>query len=130
MIEIRRIDHGPFAFSLTTDASELGWGAVFETLGEEGVQLSTGGQWNLEEKREHINVLELKAALLGIRTFCTECDSTHVKVHMDNTTAIAYINHMGGVTFAPGGVMRLLKNFGNSADYIICGLQRHTYRVT
>ena len=95
MIEIRRIDHGPFAFSLTTDASELGWGAIFETLGEEGVQLSTGGQWNLEEKREHINVLQLKAALLGIRTFCTECDSTHVKVHMDNTTAIAYINHMG-----------------------------------
>ena len=61
MSEIRHIDHGPFKYSLTTDASLEGWGAVFESLPVNGDQQSSGGRWTIEEKLDHINVLELKS---------------------------------------------------------------------
>ena len=79
----------PFDFILYTDASELGWGAF-----SHGV--STGGRWTNEEQQLHINALELKAIYLALRSFCTE-DYQHVKILTDNTTALAYVKHMGGV---------------------------------
>ena len=48
--------------TLSTDASLLGWGASFENE-------STGGQFNLEESKLNINILELKAVLLGLQFF-------------------------------------------------------------
>ena len=48
--------------SLSTGASLLGWGALFENE-------STGGQFNLEECKLHINILELNAVLLGLQSF-------------------------------------------------------------
>ena len=96
MSEIRHVDHGPFVYSLTTDASEEGWGAVFESLPVNGDQQSSGGRWTIEEKLDHINVLELKAGLLGLQTFCANVYSCHVKLNMDNTTSICYVNNFGG----------------------------------
>ena len=81
---------------LTTDASELGWRAVCESNAEAGEQQSTGGRWNLDEQREHVNVLQLKAGWLGIQTFCSNIESYHVKISMANTSSVAYINHFGG----------------------------------
>ena len=57
---------------------------------------STGGRWSTVEQQQHINVLELRAALFGLKAFCPEMHNTNVKLELDNTTAIAYINHMGG----------------------------------
>ena len=54
-------------FILNTDASQQGWGAVFDTLPSEGAQQSAEGRWTLEEKLEHINGLELKANFLGLQ---------------------------------------------------------------
>lgn len=48
--------------TLTTDASNKGWGAVYEDE-------STGGVWTSEEKAHHINYLELLAVYLGMQTF-------------------------------------------------------------
>lgn len=45
--------------TLTTDASNEGWGAVY------GNQ-STGGLWSSHEKCHHINYLELIAVFLGL----------------------------------------------------------------
>ena len=39
---------------------------------------STGGRWSIEEKQEHINVLELKAGLLGIKAFQLKLSNVHV----------------------------------------------------
>lgn len=50
---------------LTTDASGSGWGAVF---GEN----KTNGRWDQEEREEHINILELKAVLFGLKSFCRD----------------------------------------------------------
>ena len=93
--ELRHIEHGKMLFTLTTDASTEGWGAVFESI-LEGDPQSTGGRWTLEEKKAHINKLELKAGMLGLQTFCSGIYNVHVKIYLDNTTAVAYINHMGG----------------------------------
>ncbi|PFX17356.1 hypothetical protein AWC38_SpisGene18321 [Stylophora pistillata] len=82
------IRHGNPDLSLTTDASKLGWGAV---CGE----TSTGGFWSLEEQRYHINFLELKAVLLGLKSLCGAFSEKHILVQTDNTTAVAYINAMG-----------------------------------
>ena len=42
-----------------TDASNEGWGAVCEGV-------SGGGHWSEEEMEDHIDVLELRAALFGV----------------------------------------------------------------
>ena len=76
-------------YEMCTDASLSGWGAVFQGI-------SAGGQWLPAEADQHINCLELAAVFLGLQTFCTQLRHTHVCLHIDNTTAVTYINNMGG----------------------------------
>ena len=92
----RNIDHGNWKFTLSTDASGFGWGAVLETSNTESRKQSTGGRWNEYEKLDHINVLEMKAGLFGLRSFSEALSNTHVKLNMDSTTAVAYVRNMGG----------------------------------
>ena len=75
---------------LTTDASTAGWGAHPST------SEFTQGFWSPEEQLLHINVLELKAVLMGLVTLCHQYQNSHILIHIDNTTAVSYINHMGG----------------------------------
>ena len=74
---------------LTTDASLLGWGAVMRDK-------SVGGRWSEIEKEEHINVLEMKAILLGLKSFFKDIKNVDILVKSDNTSAVAYVNKMGG----------------------------------
>ena len=74
---------------ICTDASGEGWGAH---RGE----VTAVGRWTLNEKQSHINVLELKAVLFGLQSLY-DSEKVHVQVYSDNTTAMAYIKHMGGV---------------------------------
>ena len=77
-------------FQIETDASEMGWGA------RRGNK-SAGGRWSFEESEYHINVLELKAVHLGLKTFCKKSKGPKViKVLCDNMTAVAYLKHKGG----------------------------------
>ena len=92
--ERRNIEHGKITYILTTDASEDGWGAVFADLTDD--KQCTGGRWSPDEGNNHINVLELKAVFLGLKSFCANLSAVHIKILVDNTTAVAYINHMGG----------------------------------
>ena len=75
---------------LTTDASLLGWGAVLNGM-------KTGGHWSAEEQGFHINYLEMKAVLLGLKSLCPNAHDTHICVQSDNTTTVTYINAMGGI---------------------------------
>ena len=72
-----------------TDASNEGWGAHLD-------QRSTKGLWSDQEKRLHINVLELKAVSLALRNFKDQCQNQTVLVAMDNSTVVACINKEGG----------------------------------
>jgi len=46
--------------------------------------------WSLAN---HINYLELLASSLGLKDFCSSHRDMHISLMMDNTTAVAVINH-------------------------------------
>ena len=75
-----------------SDASTMGWGAW------DG-RTSTNGRWLSHEKDLHINALEMKAMMFAIKSFCKD-DRKHIRIMCDNTTAITYINKMGGTKAA------------------------------
>ena len=77
------------SIQLFTDASNEGWGDHLD-------QNSTKGLWSDQEKREHINVLELKAVSLALRSFKDQCQNQTVLVATHNSTVVAYINKQGG----------------------------------
>ena len=77
------------SIQLFTDASSKGWGAHLD-------QSSTKGLWSDQEKRLHINVLELKAVSLALQSLKDQCQNQTVLVATDNTTVVAYINKQGG----------------------------------
>ena len=52
--------------------------------------------WGAQERAEHINLLELKAAFLALQTFASNRSGLHILLLIDNMMAIAYINHKGG----------------------------------
>ncbi|XP_062576222.1 uncharacterized protein LOC134238115 [Saccostrea cucullata] len=88
---VRRILHEPYDLTITSDASHLGWGAVMN-------ELKSGGRWTTDESENHINYLELLACFFGLKCFCSDVTNKNVKLFMDNTTAISYINNMGGIS--------------------------------
>ena len=74
---------------ITTDASMTGWRAVCESQ-------RTNGRWSDSERAQHINVLELKAAFLALKSFLKNQSHKVVCLRMDNTTAVAHVNNKGG----------------------------------
>ena len=52
--------------------------------------------WSTREQVLHINVLELKAALLGTTALTKKLRDCHIQLQIDNQTAVTYINNMGG----------------------------------
>ena len=79
--------------TLTTDACTSGWGAVYGAH-------KTGGLWNVEEQAFHINYLELKAVLLGLKSLLGHVHGKHIRIQSDNTTTVAYVNNMGSIKSA------------------------------
>ena len=76
-------------FTIESDASTLGWGAALD-------EDRAGGRWSTEEAAYHINYLELLGAFLALQSFCANMQNKHVRLRIDNVTAVAHINHMGG----------------------------------
>lgn len=89
----RVISRGKPAYVLYSDASFDGWGACL-------AEKRTGGRWTTEEmmiENVSINYLEMLAAFLALKSFEKIVTGQYITLKIDNTTAIAYINHMGGV---------------------------------
>ena len=88
----RAIDKGSYDMTLSSDAPGLGWDI------SDG---KTVGRWNNTKTtcaaENEINYLEMSAAFMGLRAYCADRSNIHVKLNFDNTTAIAYINQMGGM---------------------------------
>ena len=78
----------PIDMVLYSDASMTGWGAA---LGEQ----STGGNWCQQETELHIKVLEMKAAYFALKSFVSKLTGKHVKLMLDNSTAVFVITNMG-----------------------------------
>ena len=54
------------------------------------------GPWAPQERSHHINYLELLAAFLALKTFATNTHNKAILLLLDNVTAIAFLNRMGG----------------------------------
>lgn len=89
---VNPIRQDDYSLEIFSDASKKGWGVA---CGEE----TANGQWSAVESSKHINYLELLAAFLGLQTFAKELKDCQILMRIDNTTAISYINRMGGVRF-------------------------------
>ncbi|KAL4711233.1 hypothetical protein ACJJTC_019074 [Scirpophaga incertulas] len=76
-------------FWSAVDASGTGWGAFSNGKAARGF-------WTKDDLDNHINYLELLAAYLGLKCFAKNISSCQILLRIDNTTAIAYINKMGG----------------------------------
>ena len=68
----------------------LGWGAIYG-------EVSSGGHRNLIEKALHVNVLESEVILFGHEGFFKNIHDIHIQISSGNSTAVAYINNLGGV---------------------------------
>ena len=86
------IRHSPVDVTLYSDASLEGWGAVMNDISTGG---GGGGGWSVTEAHSHINCPELLAVLFALKCFYTLLSGKHVKLMIDNTTAVAVINNMG-----------------------------------
>jgi hypothetical protein len=72
---------------LTTDASLEGWGALW-------TDHEVHGAWENDDRR--IDELELRAVLQALETLPIVCPGQRILLRCDNTTAVAYVNNMGG----------------------------------
>ena len=79
----------PPLLTLTTDASNLGWGASLPPH-------HLLGLWSPQDSKLHINMLELKAVFLAHQGFVDQVSRHSVLVKSDNSTVVSYINHQGG----------------------------------
>jgi hypothetical protein len=79
------------SITLFSDSSQTGWGGVNVTT-----DTNTQGFWSEQERNEHINVLELTAAKFTIKSLAVTERNSHIRIYMDNTVAISYINKFGG----------------------------------
>ena len=108
----------PIDTTICTDASLDGWVAVCE-------KSETGGMWTKQEKALHINALERLGANLGLFSFFRDNkDIKHIRVMMDNNTAVAYINNMGEL--GPICVMIFLSTYGSGQQNDKYGFQQPT----
>lgn len=81
-----------YCLEIFTDASTTGWGAACSSE-------KTGGHWTATERTNHINYLELLAVYFGLRSFAENKRNCNILLRVDNTTAISYVNRMGGVQY-------------------------------
>jgi hypothetical protein len=79
--------------TITTDASNLGWGGFLRLNGQDKM---TQGRWGTEELMLHINCQELLAVLKTLQAFQSYLKGQVVLVMTDNTSVRQYLNKQGG----------------------------------
>lgn len=85
----RTICSESFQAQIVTDASHLGWGAIYEGR-------VASGDWNTRVSYLTSNEREMLAILMAIKAFATLIRGKRIQVLTDNISAVCYINHMGG----------------------------------
>ena len=87
-----RFRQNGFMKEISTDASNMGWGA---TDGEHDIF----GVWDSIEIHYHTNFKELLAVKVAVEKLRKNVRNGSVLLRIYNTTAIAFVNRMGGVRF-------------------------------
>lgn len=84
------IRQGKYTCEIFSDASTTGWGVFCDGNRARGF-------WTEKERKWHINRLELQAALIALKRLAKNIKNCEILLRLDNTTAISYVNKMGGV---------------------------------
>lgn len=92
MFSSNKIRNFKFDMEIFTDASLTGWGAVYKDQKAQGF-------WDSSEQQCHINYLEILAAFLTLKCFAADLSNVQILLRIDNVTAIAYVNKMGGTRY-------------------------------
>ena len=88
--QFRVIQRPQAEVTITTDSSLLGWGCVVNDL-------TINGKWTANEAALHINALEILAIFFSLKSLVHIMEGKTVLILTDSTTAVAYVNNMGGV---------------------------------
>ena len=72
---------------ISKDVSWCGWGAVMESQSAKTI-------FSTSEKKEHTNILEMKAFLFGLKALVKGFTKPHIKMLSDNSTAVACIKNL------------------------------------
>lgn len=89
---INPIHHGHYILEIFSDALLTGWGIACNGK-------RSSGFWSTSEAINHINLLELRAAFIGLKCFASDLRNKEILLRIDNMTAISYINRMGGIQY-------------------------------
>lgn len=81
---VNRIKGETYDLEIFTNASTTGWGAA-------GNEETVSGPWSQDERQN--------AAFCGLKSFARKAFNCQILLKVDNTTAISYINRMGGMQF-------------------------------
>ena len=76
--------------TVTTDASSLGWGAMWQGCPVQGL-------WESTWQGVHVNLLELEAVRRALVYFLLSLQAGNVLVRTDSSTVVSYINRQGGI---------------------------------
>lgn len=87
---VKPIRNSKFSLEIFSDSSLTGWEAYCK---HEKIHCF----WSHEERKLHINYLELLAAFFALKSFVKNSSNCNILLRIDNTTAISYINRMGGI---------------------------------
>ncbi|KAB0790718.1 hypothetical protein PPYR_14835, partial [Photinus pyralis] len=89
-ISVNPIIKNDYFIEIFSDASLTGWGAVCGNKRARGFR-------KREECVFHINYLELLSSFFALKCFTNDLMDCSLLLRLDNTTAISYINKMGGI---------------------------------
>ncbi len=79
----------PVECQVWTDASNTGWGCVYEDR-------ECSGTWDPLTALKHINFKELLTVLFALKSYSPLLQGKSVQLLSDNMTTVAYLNNMGG----------------------------------
>lgn len=80
----------PIDRTLTTDASEFGWGGHLDNI------LLARGSFDRTLRQSSSNKRELTAVLYSLRSFASNLQERSVLLLSDNSTVVAHVNNFGG----------------------------------
>ena len=74
---------------ISTDSSDFAWGAIQNQVRIQGI-------WRENQLNWHISIKELMSAFLALQLLVPDYRVGHIQLSLDNTIAVAYLNHQGG----------------------------------
>ena len=139
VVEREQCTLGPAIAPLATRSASV-YRRLKQRLGAHLGDSTARGIWSDPESRLHINILELRAVFLALKSFENLCRDQIVLIATDNTTVVSYINKEGGMRSGslcallwrllswchPWGIVLRARHIPGRLNVIVDKLSRHS----